>query len=373
MGRKRTGILAGALTLILLLAGGCGAQTETLRYALVTGQRGAKAEKALTQLESGMEDFAGAQGLKARTFASEKETVASYGDEISQAVQEGASVILANGEAMGKAVYTAQNEHRKTKFLLFGAEPSSEDGTKTKIRKNTLSILFSPEQEGYLAGYAAVKEGWQRIGFLAGPRTQDAERYYRGLVQGAEYAAGMLGLEEESVEIRFEFAGTGKLTPVRTEEALLWYEEGTEAILPYGEQIERAVLIAAEEAGGYVIGANRDLTGESSRVLFSVSPDYARAAKAALEFYEDGFRGGSAVYYGMKERAIRLNADFSDFDSFTQDDYNSVLNSVGTGTLTVSTDKEAVRDLKCVLLRESKPLGATEDATVSADLPVDTK
>ena len=88
MGRKRTGILAGALTLILLLAGGCGAQTETLRYALVTGQRGAKAEKALTQLESGMEDFAGAQGLKARTFASEKETVASYGDEISQAVQE---------------------------------------------------------------------------------------------------------------------------------------------------------------------------------------------------------------------------------------------------------------------------------------------
>ena len=235
MGRKRTGILAGALTLILLLAGGCGAQTETLRYALVTGQRGAKAEKALTQLESGMEDFAGAQGLKARTFASEKETVASYGDEISQAVQEGASVILANGEAMGKAVYTAQNEHRKTKFLLFGAEPSSEDGTKTKIRKNTLSILFSPEQEGYLAGYAAVKEGWQRIGFLAGPRTQDAERYYRGLVQGAEYAAGMLGLEEESVEIRFEFAGTGKLTPVRTEEALLWYEEGTEAILPYGD------------------------------------------------------------------------------------------------------------------------------------------
>lgn len=49
-----------------------------------------------------------------------------------------------------------------------------------------LSILYAEEQAGYLAGYAAVNEGYTQLGFMGGIAVPAVIRYGYGFIQGAD-------------------------------------------------------------------------------------------------------------------------------------------------------------------------------------------
>ena len=71
-----------------------------------------------------------------------------------------------------------------------GFDINSENGT---IPENVFCVTFKEEEAGYLAGYAAVKDGFTKLGFLGGMAVPAVIRYGYGYVQGADAAAQELG------------------------------------------------------------------------------------------------------------------------------------------------------------------------------------
>ena len=84
-------------------------------------------------------------------------------------------------------MYVAQDTWPDLKFVLLDGVPSSNGDT--KIGENTVGIQYAEEQAGFLAGYAAVVEGYKKLGFMGGVATPAVVRYGYGFIQGAEAAA----------------------------------------------------------------------------------------------------------------------------------------------------------------------------------------
>lgn len=42
---------------------------------------------------------------------------------------------------------------------------------------NMVSVVFAEEEAGYMAGYAAVKEGYTKLGFMGGQALPSVKRY----------------------------------------------------------------------------------------------------------------------------------------------------------------------------------------------------
>ena len=62
-----------------------------------------------------------------------------------------------------------------------------------------VSVVFAEEEAGYMAGYAAVKEGYTKLGFMGGQALPSVKRYGYGFVQGAAAAAA-----EDEVKVEGE-------------------------------------------------------------------------------------------------------------------------------------------------------------------------
>ena len=82
-------------------------------------------------------------------------------DAMKAAVDNGAEVVVAAGFLQGAALEKAAKEFTDTKFVFIDGSPI--DGV-----TNLAAISFREEQCGYLAGYAAVMEGYTKLGFAGG-------------------------------------------------------------------------------------------------------------------------------------------------------------------------------------------------------------
>ncbi len=79
---------------------------------------------------------------------------------------------------------------------------------------NVAGIAFQEEQAGYLAGYAAVKDGFTKLGFSGGGGgTNDACcRFGYGYVQGANAAASEMDVTVD-MNYSWEYGATFRLPP----------------------------------------------------------------------------------------------------------------------------------------------------------------
>ena len=81
-------------------------------------------------------------------------------DAMKAAVDGGAKVIVCAGFMQGTALEKAAKEFTDTKFVFI-------DGWSLGL-DNVAGIAFNEEQCGYFAGYAVVKEGYEKLGFTGG-------------------------------------------------------------------------------------------------------------------------------------------------------------------------------------------------------------
>ena len=77
---------------------------------------------------------------------------------------------------------------------------SAGDLGDTAPAANTALITYKEEQAGYLAGYAAVYDGYKELGFLGGMAVPAVIRYGYGFVQGADAAAKELGADDVHIK-----------------------------------------------------------------------------------------------------------------------------------------------------------------------------
>ena len=271
---------------------------------------------------------------------------------IAQAVNEGATVIVMPGYLFGAALVTAQDKYPDVKFIA--VDVSAGDLTLDYVdyvepAANVVCITFAEEQAGYLAGYAAVKDGYTKLGFLGGMAVPAVIRYGYGFVQGADAAAAELGLTDVTINYAYgnQFYGDADITAAMD----TWYANGTEIVFACGGGIFTSAAEAAAKVGGKVIGVDTDqapvidgLYGEGMTVT-SAMKGLAPTVKTMLAAVQAGqFEGGKVENLGLvsenpEENYVQLPSASTQFaDGFTAEDYAALVASMFKGEITVSND-----------------------------------
>ncbi len=251
-----------------------------------------------------------------------------YKQAIDQAIAAGAKVVVTPGFLFEVAVGQAQEEYPDAKFILIDAEPKV--GDEYKVGANTVSILYREEQAGFLAGYAAVKDGYTKLGFMGGVAVPAVIRYGFGYIAGANYAAKEMNTK---VEVKYNYTGSFVAKPEIATMASSWYTDGTEVIFSCGGGIAASVLKAAQENGGKMIGVDVDQKDMGEEVITSAMKNLSGSVNDAVKTaVEGGFAGGTTLRLGVNEKGVQISDDFSRFKTFTQEDYQKIYDAIVNNT-----------------------------------------
>lgn len=254
---------------------------------------------------------------------------------IDLAVKGGAKVIVCPGFLFEVPIYNAQVKYPDIKFILIDGAPHNGDYN-YDIKENTKAIYYAEEQAGFLAGYAAVQEGYRNLGFMGGIAVPAVVRFGYGYIQGADYAAKELGLAEGDINIKYTYVGNFDASPENMSKAAAWFNEGTELIFACGGGVGNSVMKAAESAGTKVIGVDVDQSGESDTVITSAMKNLSKSVYDSLdEYYNDKFQGGVAITLDATTNNVQLPMESSRFEKFTQEQYDAVYKQIVDGTIQI--------------------------------------
>ncbi len=173
-------------------------------------------------------------------------------NSIDQAVSDGAKVIVCPGYLFGETSRSAGYSTRTWTSSRLTFPPAI---SAAYAQQNLYCAVFGEEQAGYLAGYAVVKDGYTKLGFLGGMAVPAVQRYGYGFVQGANAAAVELGTP---IEINYTYGGQFFGDANITAKMDGWYTTGTEIVFACGGGIYTSAVEAALNSKAYVVGVDVD-------------------------------------------------------------------------------------------------------------------
>ena len=268
---------------------------------------------------------------------------------IEKAIDEGYTVIVMPGYAFAPAIAATAPEYEDVTFIAL--DVSEFDLTSAGLETlpaNVYSAVYQEELCGYMAGVAAVKLGYTKLGFLGGMAVPAVVRYGYGFVQGADAAAAELGLTDVSINYAYgnQFYGDADITAAMD----TWYADGTEVVFACGGGIYDSAAEAAAKVGAKVIGVDVDQAaiidgkyGEGMTVT-SAMKGLAATVNTELAAVLDGsFEGGKVENLGLIGTDPELNyvqlAGSTQFaDGFTAEDYAALVADMYNGVITVNND-----------------------------------
>ena len=297
----------------------------------------------------GVKLYAAANGLSYKYYQPANANEATDDDRydaMKAAVDGGAEVVVCAGFLQEAALRKAAIDFPEVPFVFIDGYPLTEDpeNPDSPILTNVAAIAFKEEQAGYLAGYAAVKDGFTKLGFSGGGGgTNDACcRFGYGYVQGANAAAAELGITVD-MNYSWEYGATFSASPELQTMISGWYANGTEIVFACGGSMFQSISAAASANDGYVIGVDVDQSGESDTVVTSAMKGLSDAVQwAVAKVYDGTFSeiGGNATSLGVKDNAVELPtaADSWRFETFTVEEYEALYQQMLDGTLVVDND-----------------------------------
>lgn len=228
-----------------------------------------------------------------------------------------------------------QTVYPDVKFILIDGQPNDGNGTYATA-ENTMAVLYQEDQAGFLAGYAAVKDGYTKLGFMGGMALPAVIRYGYGYLAGAEYAAQELGVD---VAVNYTYTGAFEATPEAQSMAAGWYNAGTEVIFGCGGAVGNSVMAAAEANSGKSIGVDVDQSSESATVITSAMKMLANSVYAAVSAAYDGtFAGGVTTTFDIKNDGVGIAMETAQWNQFTQEDYDAIYAKLVAGEITIDND-----------------------------------
>ena len=265
---------------------------------------------------------------------------------IDQAVTEGASVIVMPGYLFGATLVTAQVKYPDVKFIavdVSAGDLTLDYAEYVEPAANVVCVTFSEEQAGYLAGYAAVKDGYTKLGFLGGMAVPAVIRYGYGFVQGADKAASELGIQ---VEINYTYGGQFFGDAAITAKMEGWYSTGTQIVFACGGGIYTSAVEAANKYEGKVIGVDVDQYYIDPCIVTSAMKGLQNVTESLLA---DLFNGNWEAVGGQVRNYSLAEGDYVGlptaeaswrFNTFSADDYAAIYAAVQSGEVVVSNDTE---------------------------------
>ena len=303
--------------------------------------------------------FADANGVDFTYYKPAGDSDAERVAMIEKAVDEGYNVIVLPGFAFANAIAQSAPNYADVKFIALDVAEFdlTSAGLTADTMKNVYSAVYQEELSGYMAGYAAVKLGYTKLGFLGGMAVPAVQRFGYGYVQGIDAAAKELGI---TVDLNYVYGGLFYGTPDFTAVMDTWYQGGTEVVFACGGGIfTSAVEAAVKVDGAKVIGVDVDQAGVIAGVA-GMGDDKSLTVTSAMkglypttvDTLTDVIVNGNWEKYAGKVATLGLvsgddpTANYVQIpmestqwgDGFTQDDYKALVKGMFDGTIKVSAD-----------------------------------
>ena len=295
--------------------------------------------------------FADENGLTFQYYKPASDSDEDRITSIEKAIDDGYNVIVMPGYAFGPAIQEVAPEYDDITFIALDVSEGDIGDLAADVPANLYCAVYQEELCGYMAGYAAVKLGYTKLGFLGGMAVPAVVRYGYGFVQGVDAAAAELELSDVEVKYVYgnQFFGDSDITAYMD----TWYAAGTEVVFACGGGIFTSAGEAAAKVGGKVIGVDVDqagtidgLYGEGMTVT-SAMKGLAATVNAELAAIVDGsFEGGKVDNLGLvsdvpAENFVQIAGSTQFNDDFTEDDYAALVAAMNAGEVVVSNDISA--------------------------------
>ena len=288
------------------------------------------------------------------------------------AIAEGYNVIVMPGYAFGGTVAEISGSYPDIKFIAldvaagdlletgvalkgesYDYNPDNWNLTDYVHMDNVYCAIYKEELSGYMAGYAAVKMGYTKLGFVGGMAVPAVMRFGYGYVRGIDAAAAELGI---NVDVKYaygnQFFGDADITAVMD----TWYASGTEVVFACGGGIYTSAAEAAKKVGGKVIGVDSDQApvidaqyGEGMTITSAMKGLHPTTIDTLTDVVINGnwanYAGNiSALGLVSEDPAanyVQLSESTQWCDAFTQEDYKAMVKGMFDGSIVVSDDISA--------------------------------
>ena len=334
-------------------------EAVTYKVAMITDYGDITDQSFNQTTYEGCKEFCEANGVDFKYYKPAGDSTAERVAMVDAAVANGYNVVVMPGYAFGETITQVADLYPDVKFIAL--DVSQGDLGDYQIPENVTCAVYQEELCGYMAGYAAVKLGYTKLGFLGGMAVPAVVRYGYGFVQGADAAATELGAE---VSLNYvygnQFSGDADITAYMD----TWYANGTEVVFACGGGIYISAAEAAAKVGGKVIGVDVDQAaiidayGEGMTVT-SAMKGLAPTVKDILA--ELILKDNWAAYAGqiqtlglvsgtdVEANYVQIPYESTQWsDTFTKDDYAALVAAMFDGTVTVSNNTETEPTVKTI-------------------------
>ncbi len=366
-------LLVLAMALSLVACGGSGESAAAGDKVAMVTDYGDITDQSFNQTTwEAVQKFGKDNNVETKYYKPTTNDTAGRVASVELAIAEGYSVIVMPGYAFGGTVAEISANYPDVKFIAldvaagdlletavalkgesYDYNPDNWTLTDYVHMDNVYCAIYKEELSGYMAGYAAVKLGYTKLGFLGGMAVPAVMRFGYGYVQGADAAAKELGI---NIDMKYaygnQFFGDADITAVMD----TWYADGTQAVFACGDGISTSAAEAAKKVGAKVIGVDTDQApiidaayGEGMTVTSAMKG----LAPTTIDTLTDVVINGKWADYAGKIDSLGLVSEdpaanyvqlatTTQFgDAFTEDDYKAMVKGMFDGTITVSNDISA--------------------------------
>lgn len=289
---------------------------------------------------------------------------------VDKAVADGYNIMVMPGYAFGGTIVESAEMYPDVKFVAldvaagdileaalgesYDYNPDNWDVSEYYSTENVYCAIYQEELCGYMAGYAAVKLGYTKLGFLGGMAVPAVIRYGYGFVQGADAAAAELNAD---VSINYaygnQFFGDADITAAMD----TWYAAGTEVVFACGGGIYTSAAEAAAKVDGKVIGVDVDqaakidgdygagmtVTSAMKGLGATVNTVLSAIINGEWDNYVGKIESLGLVGEDPEANFVQIPMETTQFEDgkFTQDDYKALVAAMFKGDVTVSNDISA--------------------------------
>ena len=347
-----------------------GGDAESYAVAMITDYGDITDESFNQTTYEACKEFCEANDIQFNYFKPAGDNTADRVAMVDQAVGEGYNVIVMPGYAFGGTVVEAAPNYPDVKFIVLDvAKGDILEAAVTKAGEsydyqpdnwnledyfdmsNVYCVVYQEEIAGYMAGYAAVKLGYEKLGFLGGMAVPAVVRYGQGFVQGCDAAAAEMN---KDIDLNYvyggQFLGNADITAVMD----TWYKGGTEVVFAAGGSIYTSACEAAVKVGGKVIGVDTDQAsiidgayGDGITVTSAMKGLYPSTYNALEDIVLNGNWDkyvGQIANLGIisdnpEENYVQIapSTQFKD-GAFTEDDYKAMVAKLNAGEIKVDSN-----------------------------------
>ena len=306
---RRVAYVLGAVA-VLVLAAGCGGSSKKSSSSTQTSTSGGANSNKLVALVSDIGKFndrsfnqsqkEGLDRAKAQlgiqTAELQSNSTSDYVPNLTQAVRKKADLIVSAGFLLADATNTVAKANPNIHFAITDYDVK---GTPFNGRKNVMGLTYAANESGCLVGYLAAEMakkqgGKQIIGAVGGLKIPPVDIW----IAGYQYCAKLYNPKiKVLVGYSQDFVASDKCKTVAENQI----SQGAQVLFQVAGGCGLGTLKAADEAGIWGIGVDKDQYNDAKRVLTSGVKRVDNGVFQSSKLVTEGkFKGGDNLLFNLK-------------------------------------------------------------------------